>query len=888
MYRRAPFSGKKNSLVYMVMLVLLLLSADAFAQRVQTRKSTGRGNQATGKDIAGRKLRTRDQSSARRAVYAVPQSYSGKKVRSQTPRSASRASAVRSSSTRTWKQSNQRSRVSVRPNVSQSRSRIYPARGPYVNNTSRTPKRYSRTYSNRDQVARFGSPSFKPKPKINARISPRTGSGSFTVRSKRNVYVGRSQRPIRGSGRDIAGRTLRTRDARSTRGQILAAPNPYVGRKVKKEGGYSGTFKSGYNSSTPRTQRAWRGDVAGRPLRENRSSRKVQAGKFYFKRNLSVSGQQRQRPLPGSGFRTSSRPVRAGGGPIPGKPPGMGARALEKALGKYKGTRPVKGGGGSISGRRSARFNAPLPVRTGAAGSERIGRYQGSMRKSQLTGRGSQGLNYSGNIRQKDVRGRGTQGLNYRGNLRMKDLTGRGAQGLNYAGNIKARRSDRPSASSARISNYRGSRNLSFTGIGAQGLNYSGNVRAKRPKVGGGGSISNQVRTNVKLPQKIYNTPKVGLYSGNYRAARPPKGGGSISDAKRSNDRLPQKMYNSPRVGLYSGNVRLRGSSQGPDKRISNYRGNISWNQQYGIGRQGLNYTGDRKVTKIDRRAATRLSNWKGSWELFELKPSWKDHGATFTGYTRLSRWKKDYKQTPYSLESALKKKSPSRSVFETDGLQVAIKQRDYGRKPRAPKNAMPGIKPSETLRKAGEYAGNIRLRGIGRNPLSSKKALPGKEPSSALVKAGEYAGNMRLRGIGRNPLSAKKALPGKEPSSPLQRAAAYTGSTRLAHAYRHNPNSSKKALKVIYPGKDYMRIGDYRGNIRVNRVTGKKFHPDAQFAHGRVYNEDGKRTTMTQFRLFWAKLFRKQAVQPNTVKEKERKPRYDKREKEIWKALYH
>ncbi len=841
----------RNVLLLAVAFVVLL-SADAYAQRVQTRKPTGRGNKATGKDVAGRKLRTRDQSSARRAVYSVPQTYSGKKIRGQTVR-PSRSAVARSSSARTWRQRNSRARAVVRPAVSQSRARVYPARGPYVNNASRSARVYRTPYSNKKQVARFGRPSTAPRIQSGGAAAPRSSSRAFVGRSKRNVYAGRAQRPIRGSGRDIAGRTLRTRDARSTQGQILPAPNPYVGRKTKKEGGYSGTFRSGYNSSTPQRERAWRGDVAGRPLRENRTTRKVQAGKFYFKRNLSVSGQQRQRSLPGSGFRSASRPVRAGGAPLPGRAPGIGARGLEKALGR-KGIRPVKGGGASISARRT-RFNAPLPVRTGALGWERIGTYRGSMKRTELTGRGSQGLNYSGNIRASRTNRQSVSSArfsSYRGD-RSTPRKSLGSQGLNYAGNMKARRSDRPSASSARISSYRGSRNSGFSVIGAQGLNYSGNLRAKRKPTGGGGSISDAVRGNARLPQKQYNTPRVGLYSGDFRAGRPERGGGSISNRARSNERLPQKQYNAPRVGLYAGNYRASRST-GPDKRISNYRGNTGWNQQYGIGSQGLNYQGDRKVTQLDRKKASRISQWKGSWGMFELKPSLGEQGITTRGNIRLSRFKRNYQQTPYADERSLKKQRPSQQVFATDGLQAPVRQREYGEKPRAAKNAMAGIKPSKTS-----------------------------------VKASEYIGNMKITwDIGRNPLSAKKALPGREPSRSLERAASYAGGVRLAHSYRHNANSSKKALKVIYPGKDYMRIGAYQGNVRVNRVTGKKFHPDAQFAHGRVYNQDGERTTMSNLRLFWAKLFRKQAIQPNTVKEKERKPRYDKREKELWKVLYH
>jgi hypothetical protein len=39
--------------------------------------------------------------------------------------------------------------------------------------------------------------------------------------------------------------------------------------------------------------------------------------------------------------------------------------------------------------------------------------------------------------------------------------------------------------------------------------------------------------------------------------------------------------------------------------------------------------------------------------------------------------------------------------------------------------------------------------------------------------------------------------------------------------------------------------------------------------------------------KLFWAKLFKKNDTQPEIVKVKEHRPRYDKKERELWKALY-
>jgi hypothetical protein len=39
----------------------------------------------------------------------------------------------------------------------------------------------------------------------------------------------------------------------------------------------------------------------------------------------------------------------------------------------------------------------------------------------------------------------------------------------------------------------------------------------------------------------------------------------------------------------------------------------------------------------------------------------------------------------------------------------------------------------------------------------------------------------------------------------------------------------------------------------------------------------------LTNFKLWWAKLFKKSETQPDHLKEKYKKPRYDKREEGLW-----
>jgi hypothetical protein len=47
--------------------------------------------------------------------------------------------------------------------------------------------------------------------------------------------------------------------------------------------------------------------------------------------------------------------------------------------------------------------------------------------------------------------------------------------------------------------------------------------------------------------------------------------------------------------------------------------------------------------------------------------------------------------------------------------------------------------------------------------------------------------------------------------------------------------------------------------------------------------NVDGERDLLTNFKLWWARLFKKEETQPDHLKDKGHKPRYDKGEKGLW-----
>src|SRR5258707_15477978 len=104
---------------------------------------------------------------------------------------------------------------------------------------------------------------------------------------------------------------------------------------------------------------------------------------------------------------------------------------------------------------------------------------------------------------------------------------------------------------------------------------------------------------------------------------------------------------------------------------------------------------------------------------------------------------------------------------------------------------------------------------------------------------------------------------------------------------YVHNPNSKKEALMVMAPGRSNARIKDFQVNVKMFKPHGNDLHPDSKFAHSLRNNVKQERTFLMSLKLKWAKLFRKNDTQPKSVKEKTHRPRYDPKERDLWKDLY-
>lgn len=93
--------------------------------------------------------------------------------------------------------------------------------------------------------------------------------------------------------------------------------------------------------------------------------------------------------------------------------------------------------------------------------------------------------------------------------------------------------------------------------------------------------------------------------------------------------------------------------------------------------------------------------------------------------------------------------------------------------------------------------------------------------------------------------------------------------------------NGTRKTLS-------FWAIGDPTrgGLVRSPAQARGRLHPSSDYTKaGKHYNSIDKKEQPVKLKLWFAKLFKRQANQPDAVKEKERRPRYNKNEREIWET---
>jgi hypothetical protein len=170
----------------------------------------------------------------------------------------------------------------------------------------------------------------------------------------------------------------------------------------------------------------------------------------------------------------------------------------------------------------------------------------------------------------------------------------------------------------------------------------------------------------------------------------------------------------------------------------------------------------------------------------------------------------------------------------------------------------------------------------------NDEKAIAVRQPKAMEEK--NFKGNLKISrsNYKRNPNSADEALPVAKASAANMKAGQHTRGVRRDWNYIRNPSSSDEAQRTREPGRAFGRSADFQGNIRVKKfdLFGKSdLHPDARFVKTNKNNVTEEKDILTNFKLWWARLFRKSETQPDHLKENDndRKPRYDKGEAGLW-----
>ena len=187
--------------------------------------------------------------------------------------------------------------------------------------------------------------------------------------------------------------------------------------------------------------------------------------------------------------------------------------------------------------------------------------------------------------------------------------------------------------------------------------------------------------------------------------------------------------------------------------------------------------------------------------------------------------------------------------------------------------------------KQGGEFAGNIKMRkGYVKNPNAADEALKKNREKTTVLADGLHV-RVKQHPYGKKPDAAEGSLPGWKPSKESIRASEFTKVIKR-YKYVRNGSSADDALKVREPGKAFARATDFQGNVKMKKfdLFGKKgLHPDAQFVKTNKNNVEGERGVFTNFKLWWARLFKKNDTQPDHLKDKGHKPRYDKGEQGMW-----
>ncbi len=845
-------------------------------------KAVKKKEKGSTKDIAGKRLRTKNANSvAGRAVYSNPSPYANERkgkdrvakpvsgqplrIRSRSAESArnnvypqrgpfvNRGStrsetgkSNRSQSTRSGKITTRRTSSfggSVNPPRSRSRSaetsraNAYPQKGPFVNQSSGQTERPG----SKSQATRRGRLSTNARTSRGVRVSsPRSSSssaesakgkrfqqtGSFVNRSSKNTETVSS-----GSNRY------------SRRAKLSSGPNPPGKKRIVTPRSASQQYvtrgrKDVYWGKFSKGEKAITTDISGNPLRRRNyrtpPNEAVKPKDPYADRKKSSGDRAYSGTFRSGHVSGSKRTEKAWMGDVSGQPIRKRATKQAEVAGR-KTTGPAKAGG-SISA--SGKYRSNRPFKAGVGSISASGKYRSNQPFKGGAGSVSASARYRSN----------------------KPLNGR-------------------TGSSLSISNKNRSYNYAPKGGGS--ISASGKYRSNKPFKGGIGSISASARYRSNKPLNGRTGSSLSVSNQNRSYDYAPKGGGSISATGKYRSNRP---FNN-RIGSLSvsGKNRTYGfkpKGSGSISASAKYRSN----QQITSGGGGsISATGKYRSNKPFKNRIGSLSV-SGQNRTHNFKPNgggsisgkvWNNNNKPIEGRT-LSIGPSAMANFQGKTKTKEPKKgggSVSGKLWNNNGQPIEVRI------------------PTGAQAAAVGYSGKTKLpffkRAYVRNPNAVEKALKKESPLETVYMADGLQVAVKAKQTGTKPKAVKGSMPGLAPTKATVKASEYSRSIKMYWSYKHNPSSADLSLKTIAPGRAHARITDYQGNIKMGKYNDKRFLPDARFAHGKQNNVKQERTMMTDFKLLWTKIFKKNGTQPTAVKEKPVRPRYDKRERELWPGLY-
>ncbi len=937
------------------LLLLLFVASPAFSQNTkgdqpvknqrQVRETKGksykRKERGNTRDIAGRRLRTKGQSSANRANASYRQSspYYNRSTK-QPDRAAPVRGKVfskspRESKVRAWRGDVSGYRVRrIKPTgADAARNNVYPQKGPYVRYARKRPKEKPPVYSRTIKGTRF----VEHRPRAEERawkggldkgpIKNQSATGSTrNTYSQRGPYVSYYKKHSARKEKSYSNRTELSQVKRFSRppksggSQARLYPSsgsrPYVQRGRKNV--YWGKFqKKEQGIST---------DITGGPLR-TRNYKSPTAGlvgrdslKFFGRK----PGGDRSTRLPGGGYATATQRARSWKGDVAGwpvrnpraqqarsreplkpTPPGMGAIWLSRIFNKnFRGVKPKD----LVPDTRSTRYQGNIPSfgSSKTFGDQGTG-YPGNIKRGSAAGFSSGGVGYSGtirrggpgfvksrarysgNIRRGTSAGFSRAGTGYSGNLKRSEMGGFGRQGEGYSGNVR-----RGSLSAFSKSGFGYSGFLKRSQVGGfsqEGMNYSGKL--KRGQGLGGDYIG---YSGTLRRDRAAGFSRAGVnYAGNLKERRGFSGDyiGYSGNIERVG---AVKQFEENGVE-YSGFMKREG--RGFSGEGINYSGNIKRSSQAGFSNDGAGFSGRNKSKKIGKGGGSVSGIlWNNQESPLSQNPPLFTGDINYAGRTKAKRQAKGGGSISGLLWNNQEAPLSQNPPMNTGDLNYA--GRSKAKRPAKGGGTVSGIlwnnQESSLAKNPPMNTGDLNYAGRSKakRPTKGGGSVSGimwNNQGSALAKSpppGAGApGGLQVKVIegdySRKPKASKYALPGIAPTRASVKANEYSRNMKQYWDYKHNPNSSRYALKGIGPGKAKGRIGDFQGNAKMHKYGGSGMHPDAKFAHSEEDNVKEERSFFTNVKVFWSKMFHKNEGQPSSVKDKGKKLQYDKREKGLW-----